>query len=89
VLVPYPHHADRQQYENAEALATAGGAIVVEEKDLTAEVVRERVVGLLLDAGQLERMSASMGALATDGAERIAADVEAQCRRRRTYWPEP
>ena len=84
VLVPYPHHADRQQYVNARALEAAGGALVIEEKDLTPAVVRERVIELLLDADRRARMSAALRAQPVDGASRIAADLARQCRRRTT-----
>ncbi len=33
IFIPYPHHGDRQQYENAKFCAEAGGAVLLDEKD--------------------------------------------------------
>jgi UDP-N-acetylglucosamine--N-acetylmuramyl-(pentapeptide) pyrophosphoryl-undecaprenol N-acetylglucosamine transferase len=75
ILVPYPHHADRQQYENAEALAAGGGARVVEEHDLGPEGVRRHVLDLLEDAAAIERMRNALRTREPDGAGQIAADL--------------
>jgi UDP-N-acetylglucosamine--N-acetylmuramyl-(pentapeptide) pyrophosphoryl-undecaprenol N-acetylglucosamine transferase len=45
VLLPYPHHADRQQHRNAAPLVEAGAAVVLDEPttgvaDLSAEIER-------------------------------------------------
>ncbi len=37
ILIPYPHHADQQQLRNARVLASAGAAIIIEQKELTAQ----------------------------------------------------
>lgn len=47
VLVPYPHHRDRQQYRNAARLEATGQALVVEQAALTPEVFRTHVLGRL------------------------------------------
>jgi UDP-N-acetylglucosamine--N-acetylmuramyl-(pentapeptide) pyrophosphoryl-undecaprenol N-acetylglucosamine transferase len=56
VVVPYPHHADRQQWRNAEPLVAGGAAVVVEEGALGPEVFAREVVDLLLDEGRLGAM---------------------------------
>ena len=33
ILVPYPHHRDRQQWHNGQVLAHAGAGIVVEQPE--------------------------------------------------------
>jgi len=75
VLVPYPHHADRQQYANARALEASGGARVVEEADLTEEGVRRHVVDLLEDDETRAAMAKALRAQGADGASQIAADL--------------
>ena len=75
VLVPYPHHADRQQFENARALEEAGGACVVEEQALDVEGVKRHVLALLEDEAALERMRSALRAGDRDGAGQIAADL--------------
>ncbi len=75
ILVPYPHHADRQQFENARALETCGGARVVEERDLTIEGVRRHVLDLLEDEAALKRMTQALRGSDPGGAGRVAADL--------------
>ena len=60
LLVPYPHHADRQQYENARLLVECGGAVLVEEADLDADGVRRHVLALLEDRDARRRMAEAM-----------------------------
>ncbi len=43
ILVPYPHHADQQQLQNARFLTAAGGAILLEQKSLHPEVLAHAI----------------------------------------------
>ena len=43
IYVPYPHHADRQQFKNAEAIADKGGAWVMAEEAFTPEALHLRI----------------------------------------------
>jgi UDP-N-acetylglucosamine--N-acetylmuramyl-(pentapeptide) pyrophosphoryl-undecaprenol N-acetylglucosamine transferase len=49
VLVPYPHHADGHQRENARELVEAGAASILEEADMTPTRVLAAVRPLVLD----------------------------------------
>lgn len=75
VLVPYPHHADRQQFENAAVLVDAGGAAVVEQATLEPAVVGEAILGLLEDEERLAVMRAALGAGSDDAAAAVADDL--------------
>ncbi len=75
VLVPYPHHADRQQYENARRLVAPGAAVLLDEKDLSPERVARDVVPLLLDHARRREMSARAPRSPRGGAGRVAADL--------------
>ena len=55
VFVPYPHHADGHQRENARALVESGAAALIEERDITPEAVADHLVPLLRDAVQRRR----------------------------------
>lgn len=68
ILVPYPHHRDRQQLRNAEVLARAGAAIIVEESVLTATALAELVGRLLDDPARLDAMGAAARRLQPGGA---------------------
>ncbi|MFN6196120.1 MAG: UDP-N-acetylglucosamine--N-acetylmuramyl-(pentapeptide) pyrophosphoryl-undecaprenol N-acetylglucosamine transferase [Planctomycetota bacterium] len=72
VIVPYPHHKDRQQLRNAEVLARAGAAWIVEESQLTAEGLAELLHSLFAEPERLRRMGdAARGLLPGDAAGAI------------------
>lgn len=75
VLVPYPHHPDRQQFANARPLVECGGALLLEESELTVEGVRRHVLALLEDAPRRRRMAGAICEGATDGAGQTADDL--------------
>lgn len=75
VLVPYPHHEDRQQFQNAEPLVARGAALLVEEAALTPEAVRRTVLTLLLDPERLAAMRAAMRRGYRDAASAVADDL--------------
>ncbi len=75
VFVPYPHHADRQQFKNAAPLAERGAAAVVEEGTLDAGTFDQEVLGRLLDRARLAAMErAGAGGPPRADAAALAAD---------------
>ncbi|QIK64443.1 UDP-N-acetylglucosamine--N-acetylmuramyl-(pentapeptide) pyrophosphoryl-undecaprenol N-acetylglucosamine transferase [Leucobacter viscericola] len=71
VLVPYSHGNGEQRF-NAASVVSAGGALLVEDTELTPVWVRETLIPLLGDETRLADMSArarSAGSL--DGTERL------------------
>jgi UDP-N-acetylglucosamine--N-acetylmuramyl-(pentapeptide) pyrophosphoryl-undecaprenol N-acetylglucosamine transferase len=60
VLVPFAAATDDHQRRNAQVLAEAGAAVVVEERDLTGARLAATVLGLLGDPRALEAMSRAM-----------------------------
>jgi UDP-N-acetylglucosamine--N-acetylmuramyl-(pentapeptide) pyrophosphoryl-undecaprenol N-acetylglucosamine transferase len=56
IIVPYPHHRDAHQLRNAEVLARAGAAWIVEEEALSIEAMAELVQCLLADPVRLRAM---------------------------------
>lgn len=76
VIVPYPHHRDRQQERHGEVLATAGAAVVVADAVATADHLGEIVEGLL-EGDRLDVMAAAAKRLGKpDAADRLAALVK-------------
>jgi UDP-N-acetylglucosamine--N-acetylmuramyl-(pentapeptide) pyrophosphoryl-undecaprenol N-acetylglucosamine transferase len=57
VLIPYPYATADHQRENAEALARAGGAAVIEDEDLTGEQLVATLAPLLDDPATYEAMA--------------------------------
>jgi UDP-N-acetylglucosamine--N-acetylmuramyl-(pentapeptide) pyrophosphoryl-undecaprenol N-acetylglucosamine transferase len=74
VLVPLPTAADDHQRRNAEVLAAAGAAEIVEQKHLTGALLAERIAALVGDATRLETMSTAARRLARPDAARVIAD---------------
>ena len=73
ILVPYPHAADDHQRKNAEAVAVAGAALVIDDAALTGEALASSVAALAADRSLRDRMGAAARTLARpDAAERIA-----------------
>lgn len=76
LLVPYPYATADHQRRNAEWMAGAGAAEIIDDAELSGELLRDRVARLLADRGRLEEMArCSAGLGRRDGAGRIAAEV--------------
>jgi UDP-N-acetylglucosamine--N-acetylmuramyl-(pentapeptide) pyrophosphoryl-undecaprenol N-acetylglucosamine transferase len=76
VLVPLPHALDQDQLANANALAAAGGALLIRQDDFTADLLSRELTRLIAAPSSLAIMAAA--ALRTgraDAAERLAGEV--------------
>jgi len=74
ILVPFALAADDHQRRNAEALARAGGAVVVRESDASPDRLSREVVALVSDATARARMADAARALGRPGAARDVAE---------------
>ena len=76
ILIPYPYAAENHQAYNAKVFADADAAIVYRQEELTADILRDRVLELLQSPTQLEKMAENAANLAiTDSSERLAKIV--------------
>ena len=83
IYVPLPY-GNGEQGLNAADQVSAGGAMLVADGEFTAEWVRTRLVPLLRDADRLAEMaSASAGAGASDGSDRMCDLIERAAATRR------
>jgi UDP-N-acetylglucosamine--N-acetylmuramyl-(pentapeptide) pyrophosphoryl-undecaprenol N-acetylglucosamine transferase len=81
ILVPLPGAIDDHQTANAAALAQAGGAVAIAQRDFSSDVLGERIGALLADPGALARAAAAARTRARpDAAARLADLVEALMR---------
>lgn len=72
VLIPSPYVAENHQYHNAMTLKKAGAAELIEEKDLTPQLLIETVSHLIENKPRLEKMSeAATKSAIIDANERI------------------
>lgn len=73
VLVPFPFAVDDHQKRNAEFLAEAGAAEIIDEAELTAQSLAHALRRLLGDRQGLQRMAVAARSVAVpDSAERVA-----------------
>ncbi len=56
ILIPSPNVSGNHQYYNAKSIADRGGAVLIEEKELSSERLITEVMRLKNDPGELERM---------------------------------
>lgn len=78
VFIPFPLAADDHQKRNAEALQTAGAAVMIEERDLTPARLAETITALLADSARLEAMGAAACKLSHPNAARDIAQMAAR-----------
>jgi undecaprenyldiphospho-muramoylpentapeptide beta-N-acetylglucosaminyltransferase len=68
ILIPSPNVTGNHQYFNAKSVADRGGAVLIEEKDLTAEKLIDEVMKLKNDPEALKKMSVAARACAPERA---------------------
>lgn len=72
ILIPYPAAAENHQYYNAMVLGKAGAAIVIEQKDLTIDKMKQHITELYQSPEKRQAMHQRAGKLfLTDTNERI------------------
>ncbi len=77
VLIPSPNVAENHQYHNAMALVNNGAAEIIEEKDLTGELLIEKVDALLKNPEKLREYTENARKMAiVDANERIYAVIK-------------
>ncbi len=77
VLIPSPNVTDNHQEKNARALADRGGAVLVLEKDCTAQKLMEEITALLEDTKRYNEMRRNLQGIAVpDCAERVCNIME-------------
>jgi UDP-N-acetylglucosamine--N-acetylmuramyl-(pentapeptide) pyrophosphoryl-undecaprenol N-acetylglucosamine transferase len=87
ILVPFPHAADNHQVMNAKSLVDAGAAVMIEERDLTGELLAREIRSILASPERRERMKRAAGRLGSPQAAREISDVLTDLVRRR--WGSP
>ena len=87
ILIPFPAAADNHQVVNARSLVDAGAAVMIEERDLTGELLASEMRRVLLDPAVRDRMARAAGRLGRPQAASEIADVLTQLTVRR--WGTP
>lgn len=77
ILIPSPNVTANHQENNARALEEKGAAVVVLEKDCTAQTIMEKIQELLEDKARYKQMRKALHGLAVpDSAERVCDIME-------------
>lgn len=77
VIVPYPHHKDMHQLHNAAQIVSAGGGLILEEKEISKASFEDKVLTLLNNPAELAGMSVNLGRTGIkDGSERILSFIK-------------
>lgn len=72
VLIPSPNVTNNHQYKNAAVLEKAGGAVLIEEKNLTPEVLEKKLSELISDKNKLCSLKQNIKQFAVpDSLERV------------------
>lgn len=76
ILIPYPYSTGGHQLINAQAMANKGAAIIINEAELTGEILAKNLIDLLENKQTLEQMAAASRILGKPhAAEEIAQAV--------------
>ena len=83
ILIPFPAAADNHQVMNAKSLVDAGAAVMIEERNLTGELLANEIRGILTQPERRDAMARAAGSLGSPQAASEIADVCTQlvCRR--------
>ena len=77
ILIPSPNVTDNHQEKNARAIAQRGGAVVMLEKDCTAQALQEQIRTILQDKNRYNEMCTAMRASCVlDSTKRICDIME-------------
>ncbi|HUL60768.1 MAG TPA: undecaprenyldiphospho-muramoylpentapeptide beta-N-acetylglucosaminyltransferase [Anaeromyxobacteraceae bacterium] len=87
ILVPFPFAADNHQVKNARSLVDAGAAVMIEERDLTGELLAAEIRAILAHPERREKMARAAGRMGSPQAAKEITDVCIELVRRR--WGSP
>ena len=77
ILIPSPYVAENHQYHNAMVLVHRGGAVCIEEKDLTADLLWDTIQSITSDPAALREMEEKVRTAAIlDADERIMTELK-------------
>jgi UDP-N-acetylglucosamine--N-acetylmuramyl-(pentapeptide) pyrophosphoryl-undecaprenol N-acetylglucosamine transferase len=75
IFVPFPRSADDHQTKNAEAVANAGGGVLMRESEMTPEKLAATVIDLFADRARLAAMAAKAKAMSHENAAGRVAEI--------------
>jgi len=81
IIIPSPYVANNEQEHNAKQVEKAGGARIIHEKGITAQILYDEIISLLTSKDELSDMSKNLKTIAVpDAAAQIADIILSLCR---------
>lgn len=74
IMIPSPNVTGNHQYHNAKSVADVGGAELIEEKDITPDILYEKIMALIDDPAARMQMAENAKKAAPKDAAAIIAD---------------
>ncbi|HEO66116.1 MAG TPA: UDP-N-acetylglucosamine--N-acetylmuramyl-(pentapeptide) pyrophosphoryl-undecaprenol N-acetylglucosamine transferase, partial [Spirochaetes bacterium] len=81
IFIPLPFATRNEQYHNAKILKDLGGAEIIEEKDLEPDLLKERIISLLLDTQRREKMAKSLESDSKENATELLIQLILEARK--------
>ncbi len=81
ILIPYPFALSHQS-ENARIFSARGAALKIDEKDLSGDIMQDRIEGLLKDRNKLSEMGGSARRMSAPNSSRSLAEAVLSIRKR-------
>jgi UDP-N-acetylglucosamine:LPS N-acetylglucosamine transferase len=81
ILIPYPFALSHQS-ENARIFSTSGAAVEIDEKDLSPDLMKEKLEALLRDRKKLSEMGESARRMSVPDSSHSLAQVVLSIRKR-------
>jgi UDP-N-acetylglucosamine--N-acetylmuramyl-(pentapeptide) pyrophosphoryl-undecaprenol N-acetylglucosamine transferase len=75
ILIPYPYAAEDHQYYNANVLASADGALLFRQENLTAQFLTAEVLNLLQNPQRMQTMASNTSSLGVINSADLLADL--------------
>ena len=75
IFIPYPYAVDDHQTANATALVNAGAALMISEKELSAEILAKMLQDLMVNRSKLRTFTEAITAFAKPQAAKDVANV--------------
>lgn len=75
VFIPYPFASDNHQYWNAKAIADKGGGVVIEEAELTPQILKEMAMDIIQDGQKHAAMKDTSKSLGKPDATAVISNL--------------
>ena len=71
ILIPSPYVANNHQYYNALSIVSCNAGLMIEEKDLTADILSKNIDELLNDTEKVKEIKTNLGKISLDNSSTI------------------